>query len=165
MVKHFLQIPCQKIISGGQTGVDRGTLDACLNNDFPCGGWCPKGRLAEDGILSDKYPLIEMKEREYSFRTRQNVIDSDGTLILSSGKMTGGTLLTKQIANEFKKPVLIIAPATNTQNIIKWLIKNDIKILNVAGPRQSEWKEGYSASFKIISNLICEINISFRRKS
>ncbi|MEN8117604.1 MAG: putative molybdenum carrier protein [Bacteroidota bacterium] len=151
------QIPCQKIISGGQTGVDRGALDACLEDNFDCGGWCPNGRLAEDGKIPENYPLKEMKEKDYSFRTRQNVIDSDGTLIIAPANLTGGTILTRQYTTEQKKPLLIISSEQDIQSITKWLTTNNIKTINVAGPRLSEWNEGYLISFSIISKLINEI--------
>ena len=96
---------CQKIISGGQTGVDRGALDACIENSFLCGGWCPKGRLAEDGIIDKKYPLLEVKSTMYRVRTEMNVIKSDATLIIMNGILQGGTLFTLQRANEHKKAV------------------------------------------------------------
>jgi len=154
--KNF-QIPCQKIISGGQTGVDRGALDACLKKNFPCGGWCPKSRLAEDGIITDKYPLKETEQNDYSFRTRQNVIESDGTLILSPQKLFGGTLLTQQLTEEYKKPVLFLASEPNVKAVINWLIENKIGVLNVAGPRKSEWNKGYDLSFNLISDVVNEI--------
>lgn len=157
MLNNNLQIPCQKIISGGQTGVDRGALDACLINKFPCGGWCPKGRIAEDGFIVEKYPLNEMNDTAYSSRTRQNVIDSDATLIISSEKLTGGTLLTRQVAIEFKKPLFILKEETNADSIVDWLFENNIGILNVAGPRQSEWSLGYKISFDTVSNIVNEI--------
>jgi len=98
------QILCQKIITGGQTGADRGALDACLENNFSCGGWCPKGRRAENGIIPEKYPLKETLEMEYPFRTIKNVIESDGTLIITDERISGGTLLTQQITVEKNKP-------------------------------------------------------------
>ena len=94
MVKNKLQIPCQKIISGGQTGVDRGTLDACIEKTFPCGGWCPLGRLAEDGIIPDIYPLSETQEEDYAIRTQKNVRDTDATLLLFGDENSPGTELT-----------------------------------------------------------------------
>lgn len=159
------QIACQRIISGGQTGVDRGTLDACLTQQFPCGGWCPKDRLAEDGEIDPKYPLRETKDRNYDTRTRKNVQDSDGTLIISPGKLTGGTLLTFQFAQESNKPTLIISTVNSgfdeiISTVIHWLKENKIKTLNVAGPRESEWKQGFHTSFQIISSLILKINQS-----
>jgi len=157
MLTNYLQIPCQKIISGGQTGVDRGALDASLKNNFSCGGWCPKGRLAEDGIIHKKYPLNEMIDTTYSSRTKQNVIDSDGTLIIFPGTLSGGTLLTRQIANELSKPLYLYKKESNYKFLINWLVENDIKVLNVAGPRESEWKKGYKITFKTVSNIINEV--------
>lgn len=155
-----IQTACQKIISGGQTGVDRGALDACLDKNFPCGGWCPKGRLAEDGRIDLKYPLKETKNSSYNLRTRRNVLDSDGTLIIAKNQLLGGTLLTLNIANELKKPVLVISPENqrilNTEiiTIQHWLIENNILILNVAGPRKCEWNTGYDLAYTLISELI-----------
>ncbi|MDX1284537.1 MAG: putative molybdenum carrier protein [Draconibacterium sp.] len=151
------QIPCHKIITGGQTGVDRGALDACLSLDFPCGGWCPANRIAEDGRIENKYPLKETNEKEYHFRTRKNVNVSDGTLIISSEKLTGGTLLTKKIAEELNKPLLIISDSNSLQQILIWLQENKVNTLNIAGPRQSEWNMAYGLSYKITSDIIKDI--------
>lgn len=153
----ILQIPCQKIISGGQTGVDRGALDACLELSFPCGGSCPKNRRAEDGIIPEKYPLNELKESEYEFRTRQNVINSDGTLIISGISLTGGTKLTMNLAMEFEKPYFHFSSDSSTDQLVEWIIMNDIRTLNVAGPRQSEWNEAHARSHQLISQLIKQI--------
>ena len=153
------QIACQKIISGGQTGVDRGALDACIEKSFLCGGWCPASRLAEDGPIDKKYPLKETAESDYSYRTIKNIEDSDGTLIISHETISGGTLLTLQVAKEKSKPFIIINSFHHTKKkiifqILDWLNENHILILNVAGPRESEWKEGYRKSKCIISGLI-----------
>ncbi len=98
----------EKIISGGQTGVDRAALDAALQCGFPCGGWCPKGRRAEDGRIDDRYPLSETPKRRYQQRTEWNVRDSDGTLILATGELTGGTLLTARLAEEYERPLFYV---------------------------------------------------------
>jgi hypothetical protein len=98
----------EKIISGGQTGVDRAALDVALELGLPCGGWCPKGRRAEDGKIPGRYPLEETSSAEYPVRTQLNVEDSDGTLILSWGSPTGGTALTIKLARRLKKPYLLI---------------------------------------------------------
>ena len=154
------QTACQKIISGGQTGVDRGALDACLAKKFPCGGWCPKGRLAEDGRIDLKYPLKEAEKSSYDFRTRLNVMDSDGTLIIAQEKLSGGTLLTLQVAKQLKKPILVAIPEDNKKRdaeitkIRHWIKANSISVLNVAGPRKSEWNEGYDFAFQLVSALI-----------
>lgn len=127
------------ILSGGQTGVDRAALDCALELGFSCGGWCPKGRLAEDGILDKKYPLQETPSQEYSQRTEWNVRDSDGTLILSFGKPTGGTLFTIECAKKLDKPILVFDLKSDPDISLfpLWLKKNRIAILNIAGPRES----------------------------
>ncbi len=107
-----------KIISGGQTGVDRGALDAALELSFPCGGWCPAGRKAEDGAIPDRYPLEELPSADYVKRTRQNVTDSDGTIVISFGELTGGTLKTVRFCERLKKPVLVVdALRTNAEDV------------------------------------------------
>lgn len=153
------QIACQKIISGGQTGVDRGALDACLDYSFPCGGWCPKGRLAEDGSIDKKYPLRETEEKEYSVRTVKNVDDSDGTLIISPENISGGTMLTYQVAKKKNKPVFLIHPdptdnSMKISSITEWLVTHSIKTLNVAGPRESEWPGAHSKSRHLMGQLL-----------
>jgi hypothetical protein len=132
----------KKIVSGGQTGVDRGALDAALDAGFPCGGWCPRGRKAEDGPVPPRYPLLEMPGTAYRARTKQNVIDSDGTLILFFGALSGGTLETLRIAEELGKPVLTLD--CNAKGIEDATVEaaafarvNGIETLNVAGPRES----------------------------
>jgi Circularly permutated YpsA SLOG family len=153
------QMSCQKLISGGQTGVDRGILDAALACGFPCGGWCPSGRMAEDGIISDKYPLTELKDGSYADRTIRNVAESEGTLIITGPEPEGGTLLTITVAEELKKPLLIIRPLfeeeypETVQMIINWINEYHIGVLNCAGPRASEWKEGYKTAW-ILGNTI-----------
>lgn len=156
------QTTCQKIISGGQTGVDRAVLDVCLDKKFPCGGWCPKGRLAEDGRIDLKYPLKEAENSSYDYRTRLNVMNSDGTLIIAPEKLSGGTLLTLNTTKKLKKPVLVIIPKnqgncdTEIKKIQRWINENSISVLNIAGPRKSEWKEGYDIALKMVSELIGE---------
>ncbi len=130
----------EKIISGGQTGVDRAALDVALELGIPCGGWCPKGRRAEDGRIPDRYPMEEASSSEYPFRTRMNVEDSDGTLILSRGAPRGGTLLTVKLARQMKKPWLLLdlSQGPDARKVRSWLKENGIEILNVAGPREGE---------------------------
>ena len=128
-----------KIISGGQTGVDRGALDAALKCSFPCGGWCPAGRRAEDGPIPTHYPLKEMPTNQYLNRTRRNVEDSDGTLILTKGMPTGGTKYTIYYAHQLSKPYIVIdlEKDVNASVICTWIKTSHIKTLNIAGPRES----------------------------
>lgn len=133
-----------RLVSGGQTGVDRGALDAALDRGFPCGGWCPRGRRAEDGAIPPRYPLREIDRVSYIARTVRNIIDSDATLILASGPLTGGTKATEKHARKAGRPFLIInldAAAADVDvdvdRIAGWIRANRIDVLNVAGPRES----------------------------
>jgi hypothetical protein len=132
----------KKIISGGQTGVDRAALDFALRAGIPCGGWCPKGRLAEDGVLDVRYPLKETPQSDYRYRTERNVRDSDGTLILYWERPTGGTSYTLECAKRWDKPFLTIDlterwSQKRRNTFESWLKAYRIRILNVAGPRES----------------------------
>jgi hypothetical protein len=157
MLKNNLQILCQKIISGGQTGVDRGTLDACLELNFPCGGWCPAGRRAEDGIIPAKYPLKQTREADYATRTKRNIQDSDATLIIHHGPLSGGTKLTYEYIQVVKKSVMLVVPGISTDVVLEWLGLNKSLILNVAGPRESEWPGAEKHAYTLISKLINDI--------
>jgi hypothetical protein len=132
----------KKIISGGQTGADRAALDVAIKFNIEHGGWIPKGRRAEDGPLPLKYQLIEMDIEDYRERTRQNVMDSDGTLIISRGILTGGSKLTHTFAKVANRPNCYIDLTENDEFeaaiIVKsFILENGIQILNVAGPRLS----------------------------
>ncbi len=131
--------PVCKIVSGGQTGVDRAALDAAIFLGIPHGGWCPKGRRSEDGTIPERYELIEVDARDYSVRTEQNVIDSTATLILCRGEPSGGTALTQKMARKHKRPCLTVDLMTDVDPdvIRQWLIDEDVQTLNVAGPRAS----------------------------
>jgi len=130
----------EKIISGGQTGVDRAALDVAIELGIPCGGWCPKGRRAEDGRIPDFYPLEETSSAEYPQRTRMNVEDSDGTLILAWGPPEGGTLLTLKLARKEGKPLLLadLEKGFEPARVRKWIASHKVRVLNVGGPRESE---------------------------
>lgn len=156
----------QRILSGGQTGVDRAALDACLEAGFPCGGWCPAGRKAEDGHISQRYPLQESMSATYDERTRLNVYDSDATLIIFSGELSGGTLLTYNYCRSTNKPVFLfkVSPffIEETMNqLIHFLNIHSIRILNIAGPRASQWPQAYEAGRLITTQLISQLKASF----
>lgn len=132
-----------KIVSGGQTGVDRGALDAALSTGSPCGGWCPAGRRAEDGPIDGIYPLRETSSEQYIVRTRQNVIDSDATLIIYFGELEGGSARTIEICEELDKPYLSLdalrhSPVQAAHLIRKFIAEYHLATLNVAGPRASK---------------------------
>lgn len=148
----------RKIVSGGQTGVDRGALDAALALDFPCDGWCPAGRRAEDGILAAHYPLRETRSDHYIVRTRQNVVDSDGTLVIYFGTVGGGTARTLDLCRELGKPCLSLdalqyTPAQVVPLLDEFIKEHGIVTLNVAGPRASKQAraQGYTeAIFRLL---------------
>jgi hypothetical protein len=132
-----------KIISGGQTEADRAALDVAIELGIAHGGWIPKGRKTESGRLPSRYQLKEMPTDSYPKRTEQNVLDSDGTLIISHGELTGGSEYTRQMAEKHGKPWMHIdANKTSVEAAVQviraWISGSGIKILNVAGPRASE---------------------------
>ena len=147
-----------KIVSGGQTGVDRAALDAALELDFPCGGWCPRGRMAEDGAIPESYPLDELRSPSYAARTRLNVEDSDGTLVLCDQEPSGGTALTVDLALSSLKPLLVIKLKEKQGKLVRdtvaWLKANEIKILNVAGPRESGSPGIYARAGKFMKEVL-----------
>lgn len=153
-------MPLRKIVSGGQTGADRAALDAARACGVPLGGWVPRGRAAEDGPIPPEYAeLQEADSPDVDVRTRLNVRDSDGTLIVSHGKLAGGSALTLEFAKELRKPVLHLDLETLSAKealevCLAWLHSNDIETLNVAGPRASSDARVYSATFAIVSGLL-----------
>jgi len=130
-----------RILSGGQTGVDRAALEAAIELGIPHDGWCPLGRMAEDGRIPLKYHLKETFSSDYAVRTRLNVRDADGTLILYREPLEGGTALTWQFAVEMEKPVLLVELGFPPvfEAFFLWLYENDIRTLNIAGPRESRF--------------------------
>jgi hypothetical protein len=148
----------KKIVSGGQTGADRAALDFAIKHKIPHGGWVPKGRIAEDGPLNAKYQLTEMTTDSYQERTEQNVIDSDGTVIISRGKLTGGSAYTQKMAKKHNRPCLHVdlkqyevLPAA--MEILSWLDDNSIKVMNVAGPRASKDPKVYESVKEVLTGL------------
>ena len=149
-----------KIISGGQTGADRAAFDFALENGFETGGFVPRNRLAEDGRISERYlNLIETETETLAERTELNVKNSDATLILSHGHLKGGSLLTKEFAEKYKKPFLHIDfSALSFEQAVnktqKWLDSIDCKNLNVAGSRTSEDSEIYDKAKAFLQNYL-----------
>jgi hypothetical protein len=129
-----------RIISGGQTGVDRGALEAARRLGVPHGGWCPRGRLAEDGRIPEQFDLEELDSSDYAARTEKNVLDSDATLILCRGALSGGTLLTYRLADQHERPckVVDLNEPLDARDVLYWLEDNHVGTLNVAGPRESQ---------------------------
>jgi hypothetical protein len=148
-----------KIISGGQTGVDRAALDVALKHGVECGGWCPAGRMDEFGRIPDRYPVHELEAGGFTERTLQNVKDSDGTVVIYPGKLYGGTEQTVTFCKELRRPhELIDASKLATEDaaglITEFVRDNKVSVLNVAGPRQSEWPEGYDYGSRALKSFL-----------
>ena len=148
-----------KIISGGQTGVDRAALDVALKNGIDCGGRCPAGRLDEFGKIPDRYPLRELEGGGFTERTLQNVKDSDGTVIIYSGKLSGGTEQTVHFCLEQQRLHQLLdaskIPTEEAARLIADFVRNHkIDILNVAGPRESDWPEGYDYAYRTLEAFL-----------
>lgn len=149
----------KKIISGGQTGADQAALDAAIEMGIPHGGWVPLGRLTEKGRLPSRYKMREIKAIDYDQRTELNVMDSDGTLLFGKGTLKGGSALTKKLAKKHLKPCLHVDIDETSRyravEIIKsWLDVRKIKILNVAGPRESECSGIYDHVLDILKSVL-----------
>lgn len=144
----FVSVLLEKIVSGGQTGADRAALDAAIAFGIEHGGWCPRGRRAEDGSIPLRYHLTETPRKEYRQRTAWNVRDSDGTLLLVRRKIKGGTRYTLQCIEEAGRPFLAVNPdqGAGTADVLQWLEKNSIRVLNIAGPRASSDQAVYHSS-------------------
>ena len=148
----------KRIISGGQTGVDRAALDVAIKLDIPHGGWIPKGRLTENGPLPQNYQLKETLTSNYSERTEKNVVDTDGTLIISRGQLTGGSEYTREMAQKHIRPWLHIdlvqtAAFHAATAINHWIQEKKIEILNVAGARASEDPAIYTDTLNILESV------------
>ena len=159
-----------RIISGGQTGVDRAALDAAMARGIPCGGWCPAGRRAEDGPIADRYHLTETNSAAYSERTLANVLGSDATLILLYDQYPGqldalsaGTHFTMEAAKKLDRPSFIAhlagadSGAGSLADITGWIGEHEISVLNIAGPRESECPGIYVAAHALILNLLIAV--------
>jgi len=147
-----------KILSSGQTGVDRAALDVALDNDIACGGWCAKGKLAEDGPLDPRYPLVEMDSPSATKRAEANVRDSDGTLIVVWGDKAGTTMKTAAIAARLKKPALVVNlaldHAAKIAEVEAWVERYHIRVLHITGSRASEVAQAYESAKAFLKTLL-----------
>ena len=153
-----------KIISGAQTGVDRGALDAALEHNVQCGGWVPEGRKAEDGVISEHYPVQVLVGAGYRQRTKKNVQDSDGTVIIYFGYLTGGTEQTLRFCLNEHKPYLLLdalemTPERAAIRINEFLNSIKGETLNFAGPRAGGEPNAHSYTFQSVNNFI-EVHIN-----
>lgn len=158
----------EKIVSGGQTGVDRAALDHAIDAGIEHGGWCPAGRMAEDGPIDPRYALTQTRVRSYPARTKMNVRDSDATLILYRDPMGAGTALTMRVAQQTGKPVMVAkleSPSgdrggdgepQDSQKIRDWLDQHRPAVLNIAGPRESGSPGVYDATRQLLTILISD---------
>lgn len=147
-----------KIVSGGQSGVDRAALDVAILAGIPCGGWCPAGRRSEEGAIPDNYPLQETPSSDYSQRTEWNVRDSDGTLILAWGIASGGTQLTIELAKRQGRPCRVVDLSDFGEKEVEgtraWIQEKRIRALNVAGPRASADPAIYREAIRFLRDLV-----------
>ncbi|HEY1581809.1 MAG TPA: putative molybdenum carrier protein [Chthoniobacterales bacterium] len=148
-----------KIISGGQTGVDRAALDVALSLGVSSGGFCPAHRLAEDGIIPERYPLEELPDGGYPERTERNVSAADGTVIFHRGPLTGGTKATGELCRERRKPCLllnanVVSAEEAAGQLSKFVREKGLAVINVAGPRASQWPEGYDFVFAALQKFL-----------
>jgi|SRR5438105_254420 len=145
------------VVSGGETGVDRAALDVACARGIACGGWCPLGRVADDGRIRRRYRLEETPSVNYLQCTEWNVRDSDGTLILTRGRLLGGTLKTLVYARErYHKPVLVLQlrHGDGRRRVRGWLRRHRIRVLNVAGPREKKRRGIYAQARRVLNSVL-----------
>lgn len=153
-----------KLISGGQTGVDRAALDVALTFGLELGGWCPKGRKADDGPIPDKYPLWETRSEEYHVRTQRNVECASATLVITRGAPTGGTRYTVEVAQTMRRPCIVIDLLAMNENqavmrLAHWLRSVVPRSLNVAGPRESNAPGITEQTCRILARALVDAGI------
>lgn len=134
-------------------------LDAAIAAGFPCGGWCPTGRRAEDGRIPDRYPVAELPDGGYPARTVRNLLESDGTLILYRAELDGGTALTRDECRRRGRPYLAIDAAGHAADeaatmAAGFIDAHDIQTLNVAGPRAGKWPGAADWAHTVIAGVL-----------
>jgi len=144
-----------KLVSGGQTGADRAALDWAIRRGVAHGGWCPKGRKAEDGVIDPRYSLTETPSEVYSQRTEWNVRDSDGTAVFSVRReLRGGSLLAVELAGRYNKPVIHLCAqdegTNHAQELRAFIEEFGISVLNIAGPRESDEPDVYRFASRVL---------------
>lgn len=150
-----------KIVSGGQTGADRAALDWAIKRGVAHGGWCPKGRKAEDGVIDPRYSLTETPSEVYSQRTEWNVRDSDGTAVFSVwSELRGGSLLTVELAGRYNKPVIHLCAqdegTNHAQELRAFIEEFGISVLNIAGPRESDEPDVYRFVSRVLDQALAD---------
>ncbi len=146
----------EKIISGGQTGVDRAALDVAMELGIACGGWCPAGRDADDGPIPEKYPLQETADIDHTVRTQNNVRDSDGNLMFYRGELQGGTAYAVEMAKHLGRPVVAInldAPL-QIQGVIDWIEQHRMRVLHIGGQREQTSPGIYELTRALIKEIL-----------
>lgn len=146
----------KKIISGGQTGVDRAALDVAMDLGIACGGWCPEGRNADDGPIPDRYPLQETEGMDHTVRTEHNVRDSDGTLMFYRGELQGGTAYAVLMAHQLKRPVMAVNVDTPpaTKEILDWIDRHSLETVHVGGQREATSPGIYERARRLIREIV-----------
>lgn len=146
----------EKVVSGGQTGADRAALDAAMACGIACGGWCPAGRHADDGVIPERYPLQETADMDHTVRTENNVRDSDGTLVFYRGALQGGTAYAVLMARHLGRPVLAVNldEPFSVADIVAWIERSGIRVIHIGGQRESSSPGIYAAVRRCVAEIL-----------